>query len=353
MAHCAAFARTRIRTDGERKMSVMHGGDLTDAEAAHGSPACDWLDLSTGINPRAYPRTDLAPESLRRLPQEKSKMALLDAARTYYRVRGSHQIIAGPGSQALLQILARIARYKSTVAVVSPTYQEHAWQWAAAGHSIVEVDAIEAAVVRHADVLIVGNPNNPDGRYTDPRLLTATSAERATAGQLTVVDEAFADLTPALSVVPNLPPRTIVLRSFGKFFGLGGIRLGFAIARPDCLQEIEQRMGPWAVSGPALELGARALQDTTWINGTRAWLTERSEQLCNLLVQASFSIVGSTALFVLAAKADAGAVHDHLARAGIWVRRFEGQPTWLRFGLPGSEANVDRLRRALATMPRN
>ena len=145
-------------------MTVTHGGDLTDAEAVHGQPAQGWLDLSTGINPRAYTETALAPDSLRRLPQEKAKTALLQVARNYYRVHEGLSIVAGPGSQALLQMLTRVPRSKSTVAIVSPTYQEHAWQWAQAGHCVIEVEWLDDPAAQGADVLVVTNPNNPDGR---------------------------------------------------------------------------------------------------------------------------------------------------------------------------------------------
>ena len=77
-----------------------------------------------------------------------------------------------------------------------------------------------------------------------------------------LVDEAFIEAGDAAeSVAPILPPRTVVLRSFGKIYGLAGIRLGFAVAAADVAARLRAELGPWAVSGPAIALGIAALDD--------------------------------------------------------------------------------------------
>ena len=163
-----------------------------------------------------------------------------------------------------------------------------------------------------------------------------------------MVDEAFADLAPELSLAPEAArPGLIVLRSFGKFFGLAGLRLGFALAAPDLAACLRAALGPWPVSGPAAYVGAHALQDGAWIAATRAALGARAAALDEILAAAGLEIAGGTDLFRLVAPDDAAALFERLGRRGILVRDFPEAPRWLRFGLPGSAAAFLRLRRAL------
>ncbi len=189
------------------------------------------------------------------------------------------------------------------------------------------------------------NPNNPDGRRHDPLALRAVAGGRT----LTVIDEAFADAEPpGLSLAPHLPlPGVVVLRSFGKFFGLPGLRLGFALAEPARAAAIRAALGPWAVSGPAIAIGTAALVDTAWQAAMRARLTAEGEALGALLRAAGLDVLGGTAFFRLAAHPRAPALFEGLGARGILVRRFAHAPTWLRFGLPGTPAAWARLRAGL------
>ena len=118
-------------------------------------------------------------------------------------------------------------------------------------------------------------------------------------------------------------PGTIVLKSFGKFWGLAGLRLDFAIAHPDSLHgpggtELSELIGPWAVSGPALRIGARALGDVVWADETRARLARDAERLDGLVTSRSgATLVGGTDLFHLYDVSDAAQWQDHLARHRI------------------------------------
>jgi cobalamin biosynthetic protein CobC len=139
----------------------------------------------------------------------------------------------------------------------------------------------------------------------------------------------------------------VVLRSFGKFFGLAGVRLGFAVAAPDIARRLRAALGPWAVSGPALAIGAAALADAAWIAQTRARLAADAQRLDRLLAGAGLEVAGGTPLFRLVRTPAAAALFDRLGRAGIFVRRFAEQATWLRFGLPGTETEWERLAATL------
>jgi cobalamin biosynthesis protein CobC len=322
---------------------VPHGGDLAAATARFGAPAGGWLDLSTGINPHPYPLPALAGNAWTRLPQRDREAALLAAARTYYRAAPGAAIVAGPGTQAIIQWLPRLlppARFR----VHGPTYGEHAAAWADAGHALVAADDASSAV----EVFV--NPNNPDGRIWPRDTLCAAAARCASAGGMTVIDEAFADLEPDSSLAPHADtPGLVILRSVGKFFGLPGLRIGFALGDSAVIERLRRAMGPWAVSGPALEVAAAALGDDAWIGETRARLRGLRERLDDVLSAAGLEIAGGTDLFRLVRSAEAAALHAHLGAEGILARDFDYAPDWLRFGLPGDEAAFARLARALAS----
>jgi cobalamin biosynthetic protein CobC len=316
----------------------LHGGDLKAAEDRWGRPADGWLDLSTGINPWSYPLPHFPAEAWTRLPGHAEEEAVLAAAGHAYGV-GIDRIVAGPGSSALIQALA-YSQARSRVEIVSPTYCEHARAWRAAGHDVSEV----ADCPRDGDVVVVVNPNNPDGRFFPPGQLT----DLAEHCRLLVVDEAFADVHPDLSVADKAGGRLVVLRSFGKFFGLAGVRLGFALADPDLAGALRDRLGPWAVSGPALAVAAKALADDDWGKATRAHLQNMADRLDRVLEQGGLQVMGGTSLFRLGRHPEAATVYDRLGRHGILVRAFATHPDRLRFGLPASEKGLERLASALA-----
>jgi cobalamin biosynthesis protein CobC len=315
---------------------LVHGGDLGAVMQRFPDAPKPWLDLSTGINPVPYPVGALAEEAWSRLPSRDDEHALLAAAARRYGVRDEAMILAAPGTQALIQILPRLVP-TSRVAVLGPTYEEHEACWARHGHDVQVVDDVSRA--SGADVVVVVNPNNPTGTI----LKTLAPPNR-----LLVVDEAFIDFLPAeASLAGKLPPRTVVLRSFGKTYGLAGLRLGFAIAEREVTQRLRGELGPWAVSGPALAIGRQALGDDDWLSATRERLVADSARLDGVLRAAGFEILGSTVLFRLARHPSAALFISRLAQHGIHVRAFAHSPDRLRFGLPGSDEAFRRLAAAL------
>ncbi|WP_142848288.1 threonine-phosphate decarboxylase CobD [Telmatospirillum sp. J64-1] len=323
----------------------VHGGDLAGAEARFGRPDQGWLDLSTGINPHSYPLPALTAESWTRLPDAGADLRLREAAAACYGAPGPDHVAAAAGTQALIQWLPRLLP-PGMVAVSGPTYGEHAKAWESWGHEVVEADPEEAETL--ARVIVVVNPNNPDGRSHDPEALAALAERMAARGGLLVVDEAFCDVTPELSAAGRLRTGMVVLRSFGKFYGLAGLRLGFALAEPDLAACLRKWLGPWSVPGPAVAVGCRALADRDWAEAMRTRLAEEARMLDEVLRQAGLAIIGGTSLFRLAGAPRAWALYEHLARSGILVRPFSHSPRWLRFGLPPDDAARRRLAQALA-----
>jgi cobalamin biosynthetic protein CobC len=318
--------------------TIAHGGDLGAVRRRYPDAPLPWIDLSTGINPLAYPVADLAAPTWARLPARDDERALIDAAARRYGCPAD-RIVAAPGTQALIQILPRLMT-QSRVTILGPTYAEHEASWRRHGHAVSVVRQVADAA--DADVVVTVNPDNPTGRLLAPQALRDMPA------RLLVVDEAFIDFLPAEASLAGDPPaNAVILRSFGKAYGLAGLRLGFAVASRPLADRLREELGPWAVSGPALAIGEKALTDDGWLQQTAAQIAAIAERLGALLIAAGFSLVGSTPLFRLASHPEAQEVVDRLARHGIHVRAFDHEKTWLRFGLPAGDEEFRRLSAAL------
>jgi cobalamin biosynthetic protein CobC len=330
--------------------SLPHGGDLTAARRQFPSVPEPFIDLSTGINPHSYPLPQLSPDLFARLPQQGALDRLIAAAAKFYGAPSPDHAMAAPGTQILLSAVAALMP-PGRAKVLGPTYAEHVAAAALVGHSAKEVGDISQ--LEDADLAIVVNPNNPDGRIVTKGALLALADELRSRGGFLVVDEAFMDVAPAdLSLAGELGhDNIVVLRSFGKFFGLAGLRLGFALAAPGVAARLVAWLGPWAVGGPAIAIGEAALADVAWAQATRDTLRRESQRLDEILSKAGLHVLGGTSLIRLVRTPAASELFHHLGRAGILVRRFTEQPAWLRFGLPGSEDAWMRLRTALAAIP--
>lgn len=304
-----------------------HGGGLDAAAATYGGTRRDWLDLSTGINPVPYPVQDISLEAWTALPDHTAQTRLTDAARAFWNVPNGAEIVAAPGASALIAQMPGMF-FGGRVAIPAPTYNEHAAAFRASGWDVADSDP--------ADLRVLVHPNNPDGRLWDDPALPA------------VIDESFCDVTPSASHVELATgDGVVVLKSFGKFWGLAGMRLGFAICAPQNAARLRDGLGPWAVSGPALEIGARALEDIGWARSTRVRLAEDMARLNALMAAFGAEVVGGTDLFGLYDVGDAAAFQDRLAHAHIWSRAFPYSDRWVRLGLPAPEM-WPRLEAALA-----
>lgn len=325
---------------------LEHGGRLGAARRRFRGAPEPFLDLSTGINPVPWPLPPLPPAAFTRLPEPEEEQALRAAAATAYGAPGPDCVAAAPGTQILIQLLPRLLPLPR-IHILGPTYGEHARCWAAAGTEVAAAARFEE--LEGATGALLCNPNNPDGRRHSPSVLLALANRLAERGGFLVVDEAFADLEPDdLGCARFLPhPGLVLLRSFGKSYGLAGLRLGFALAPPERAEAIRTALGPWAVSGPALHAGRAALADAAWRNLAGERLAHDVARLDGLLKRAGLAVRGGTRLFRLA-EGDAAHWHERLGRAGILVRPFAAEPRWLRFGIPGDAESWERLGAALS-----
>ena len=316
-----------------------HGGNLDQAIATFGGPASEWIDLSTGINRQPYPVPPLSPAAWTGLPTRAEMARLTAAARTAWGVSGA--ILATAGAQAAIQLVPRL-RPAGRARVLGPTYNEHAGALRDAGWRVDEAPTLDA--LSGADLAVVVNPNNPDGRRHAPETLLAL-ADRV---GLLVVDESFADPLPELSLAGATGRENlVVLRSFGKFYGLAGVRLGFVLGAAADIARLSAFSGPWPVSGVAIEIGCAALADRDWSARTIQRLRGECDRIDALAAGAGWPLVGGCELFRTYDTLDAAAAQDRLARARIWTRRFPYSSRWLRLGLPGSEPEWQRLAATL------
>ena len=292
-----------------------HGGGIDAQIARYGGSRADWLDLSTGINPVPYPLPEFSEDSWTALPDRAAQNALTDAARAFWNVPDEADILAAPGASALISRLPALFA-QGTVDIPRPTYNEHAAAYAAQGWT----------AGADADLRVLVHPNNPTGRFWSVADLTAP---------VTVIDESFCDIAPDQSLIAETAkPGRIVLKSFGKFWGLAGLRLGFLIASPDLIARMREFIGPWAVSGPALETGTAALQDHAWATETRDRLERDSARLDALMTSKGAEVVGGCSLFRLYKVASAEDWQHALAKHRVWSRIFPYSDTYLRLGLP-------------------
>ena len=342
-----ASATDMIPSGGEDD-PLLHGGDLGAARRLFPGAPEPFVDLSTGINPKPYPVPRFSADLLARLPDPAAVSALAAAAARAYGAPTAAHVVPAPGTQILLPLVARLAP-PGWAAILAPTYPEYARTAALAGHGVKTARGLDAC--GDATLVIVANPNNPDGRLFARADLLALAEDLGRRGGLLVVDEAFMDVgPPGASLAPDVAHGSVVvLRSFGKFFGLAGLRLGFALAAPATAERLRAALGPWAVSGPALAIGTQALADADWIERTRNRLDKASARLDGILSDLALPLVGGTSLFRLVRTPAAGALFQHLGSAGIWVRSFPDNANWLRFGLPAGEPQWKRLKNALVS----
>ncbi|KQX19402.1 MULTISPECIES: aminotransferase class I/II-fold pyridoxal phosphate-dependent enzyme [unclassified Sphingomonas] len=318
---------------------TWHGGGLTAARARFGVGRDPWIDLSTGINPYGWPGVSGLDIDWHRLPDEADLRALERAAAAYFGADPA-DVCAVPGSEIGLRLIGE--RLDGPVFHRIPSYRTHGAMVSA---------AVPVAADRLADAdgasLILANPNNPDGSRLD-RAAMLDLLDRRGPGWL-LVDEAFADTAaaPGMAAQVGDDRRLIVFRSFGKFFGLAGLRLGFVLGPRAAIDPLRDRLGAWPLSAAAIAIGTAAYADAAWIARTRARLKEAASTLDAMLREAGFDPRGACPLFRLIETADAMALFERLARRAILTRPFDERPQWLRLGLPADRHDLARLEAAL------
>lgn len=328
---------------------MIHGGDLREVMALSGLQKKDILDLSTGISPFSYPwQEKLGSIELNHLPQQSDLVNLIQAAQSYYKT--TMPMIAASGTQSLISLIPYLLKPQK-VWIRAESYHEHRKAWQLAGHEVLHQNSFHD----DAQSAVIINPDNPTGHYTSFPEISAILAKVKSRGGVLILDEAFMDATPDLSFhTQSNEDGLIILRSFGKFFGLAGLRLGFAITNQSYLDQINHRLGEWAVGSLALQIGVIALNDRQWIEENIIRLQQAMNEMGRLFKKFDFKLVGNSNLFITITHPQAKEIHHHLASHGIWTRLFPIQSnpvwsdgTWLRFGLCANQEQLKRLENGL------
>jgi len=324
---------------------LLHGGALDAMRAAYPDAPDPWIDLSTGINPWPYADVTISQNALTHLPTHLAMEACVQAMASAIGARPQSLLLA-PGSELLIRLLPDVI-HPRRIAILSPTYGDHATVWSRTGADIVYSDD-PLSLASSVDAVVITHPNNPDGRLFDIEALETARKNLADKSGWLIVDEAYADLIPDQSFTPNGgTDGLIIIRSFGKFFGLAGVRLGAILAPQGVREAMAKRLGIWPVSGAALEIGARAYADTLWQAKTRDRLSKAVFRLDTILKVAGLCPTDGTNLYRYIEVANAHALFECLAHAGIYVRRFGWSETHLRIGLPATLDAERRLATAL------
>lgn len=329
----------------------IHGGRIDAAALLYPSAPQPWIDLSTGINPVAWPVPQIPLARYQRLPLAREIAQMTAAAADVYGLPANAAIVPVSGSELAIRLLPRMIG-AGRVGILTPTYGSHAAAWRDAGAEVHELAALPDPDIHDLETLIVVNPNNPDGRVVARADLAAFAQAWTATGRRLIVDEAFADVRTDVSVLamPDLPVGMVVLRSLGKFFGLAGLRVGFVVVTEPDTSAWCRLLGDWPVSGPACEIATLALRDAAWIAATRARLAADRRRLDGMIGCAGLKLLGGTDLFGLFEAQDGIDLLDHFARAGILVRGFAAAPRHYRLGLPADEAAWRRLEAACGTL---
>jgi cobalamin biosynthetic protein CobC len=327
--------------------AVRHGGGLRAAAHAYPDAPKPWLDLSTGINPVPWTGVRAPDESLNALPDPVDILELERLAGGTFGI-GPERVCAVSGAETAIRMMPLILG-PSTVDIMEPTYGAHKESWrvsSMAPHAISKDQALNSG----AGVLVIVNPNNPDGHLFDRDTLIKLARKRDRLGQWLIVDESFIGCALHASIASQDIEHLIVLRSFGKFFGLAGLRLGFMVAHPKLKAKMRGLTGDWPISTEAMVIGRAAYADKIWQSQTALRLQQDSQALDQALITAGFEIMGGTTLFRLVRSDRAQVWFEHLCQHGILTRPFDYAPDTLRFGVPTSET-LPRLIKALEVGP--
>ena len=328
-----------------------HGGQLDRIKQGYPDQQLPWVDLSTGISPFSYPIDVDVQSSYQCLPQGHKK--LIAAASSFYGVDNGLPI---PGSMWAIQHLPLIRKVNpntNTVNDIRPVllprvgFNEHAKAWSAWGFNIEYYENMPSTdQLERVQACIVINPNNPTGVHYQKQDLLKVHKKLSDNNAWLIVDEAFMDLTPEHSCIKeSWQQDLIVLRSFGKYFGLPGIRLGSLMASEAVIADAKKLLNEWSINSAAQQVATTAYLDTEWQYEINKRIKVNSARLKKLLESLNMISQGSD-FFQTHISSNAESMCQHLLRLGVYVRLLDDQ-SGIRIGLPREEDHWSRLEAAL------
>lgn len=349
-----------VRSAGGRH----HGAHGESAARSLGLAPRSFLDFSQNINPLGPPpgaleaaRAAISGSSVYPDPQYPELRRALGG---YLGVPEANVLPTNGGAEALFLAALGLRRAgKSRALILEPTFSEYAAAANAAGMEVAHRPAWResgggfAFDLRSLDGLGAGdavflcNPNNPTGSALPRDEVREIHEAVAGPGAALVVDEAFADFAPALSVASEANAALTVVRSFTKFFAIPGLRLGCLVSSE--AERFATLQPSWPVNAAAAAAGVAAASDAEFAGRSVRRVGElRREMAGELSELQGITVYDSAANFLLLR--GPGEVAEPLARRGVLVRGcepFEGLgPEHFRVAVREREDNR-RLVRAL------
>ena len=319
---------------------IEHGGNLDKAISFYGGKESEWIDLSTGINPNSYPIPKLSISDWRSLPTKTEIKDLESIIKSKQKI--SSEIIMVPGAQMAINFLPFLLKGEGTeVRILTPTYNEYNYCFTNTGFKVNSCQKFNQLF--NSDIAIIVNPNNPDGKIYEINELF----ELSKSVKILIVDESFIDSVECDSIVNQLNEdvsNIIVIRSFGKFFGLAGLRLGYVFSGKEIIRKFKRFFGPWQISKMSVKIATIAFSDDVWIKKTKNNLNEKANAIDNLMKKINWKITGGTNLFRLYSTSNSDLAQKLLAEKFIWSRKFSYSKKWIRLGIP-NERDFKKLKK--------
>jgi len=326
--------------DGEniQRTARIHGGNIYEAAKRFGIDEEDIIDFSSNVNPLGPPSAAKRAVKrsitfLDRYPDPEMNGLRKTVAR-YFGIKPG-QVICGNGSNGLIRLIPQVFRPKKVLIPV-PTYMEYAAAAEDAGGKVVtfplkeregfRVDPLEMAfALKGMDMAFLCNPNNPTGLLISKVEMLEIMQYALQQGVRLVVDEAFMDFSGSDSIVKEAVQSShlICLRAFTKFFGMPGLRIGYAVSDETTASDLRNGQEPWAVSIPAEQAAIAALNEWRYIKKTRRLIEKERERLLSALrILPGVEPFPCSANFILLklTSIDAWQLTEKLGQRGLLVR---------------------------------
>jgi threonine-phosphate decarboxylase len=272
-----------------------HGGDVYHLARNLGIEISDLLDFSANINPLGFPPglCGAIQEALTQIVHypDRRCMALRRDLAAYHHLI-PEEILVGNGSTELIYLIARVLKPGRGL-IVTPAFSEYEHALAVAGVPVAfqatdeahNFTLHEAFEFQAGDLVFLAHPASPSGALLDPGLFLKFAAHLDEAGAYLLLDEAFVDFVEEASFKSFLGrfPRMMILRSFTKFFGIPGMRLGFLLGAPEAIARLAEAQEPWSVNTMAQVMGRAFLADHEYMAQTRTLIAQERQFLFNRL----------------------------------------------------------------------
>jgi histidinol-phosphate/aromatic aminotransferase/cobyric acid decarboxylase-like protein len=304
---------------GDRGAAIdlrLHG----DAMAAPGA-----LDFAVNVWPGERPATlRVALEAALhdvRYPDDREARAALAARHG----RSPEEVLALNGACEAFWLIAHALRPR-VAACVHPSFTEPEAALRAIGADVVRVardpgdwSFDPGAVPARAELVVLGNPNNPTGALDPAEAVLALVRP----GRLVIVDEAFMDFVASAraSLANHTQDGLVVVRSMTKLWSLAGVRVGYLLAAPEVVATLQAQRQPWSVNAPALAALTACARDAATPHRV-AWevASARAALLAHLSALPGVRVWPGAANFLLLEVPDGPATIAALAAAGVAVR---------------------------------